>query len=116
MQDVSNIAEEAYTLDQLLMNRAGVKEIQMELKRDYKTNVALYPQWQEVLRQLQPVTLIVWGENDEVFKREGALLLSKDLVHSKLLFYPTGHFALEEFGDAIAEEIIAYWNLHFNPS
>lgn len=112
-QDISKIAPETYFLDQFLMDREGVKEIQMELKSDYKTNVALYPVWQDFLKNLQPVTLIVWGENDEVFKKEGAEMLKKDLVDSKLLFYPTGHFALEEFGNDIAEEIITYWYLNF---
>ncbi|MCY1456369.1 hypothetical protein D9M71_735860 [compost metagenome] len=95
------------------MDREGVKSIQMELKSDYKTNVALYSVWQDFLKELQPITLIVWGENDEVFKKEGAELLQRDLPDSKLLFYPTGHFALEEFGDDIAEEIIAFWYLNF---
>ncbi|WP_042562721.1 alpha/beta fold hydrolase [Flavobacterium sp. MEB061] len=112
-QDISNIAPEAYFLDQFLMERAGVKTIQMELKRDYKSNVAFYPVWQDFLKNLQPVTLIVWGENDEVFKKEGAEMLQKDLVDSKLLFYPTGHFALEEFGNDITEEIVTYWYLNF---
>lgn len=112
-QDISNIAPETYFLDQFLLEREGVKAIQMELKRDYKTNVALYPVWQDFLKNLQPVTLIVWGENDEVFKKEGAEMLKKDLIDSRLLFYPTGHFALEEFGNDIAEEIITYWYLNF---
>ncbi|RKR05076.1 pimeloyl-ACP methyl ester carboxylesterase [Flavobacterium sp. 90] len=112
-QDISNIAAETYFLDQFLMEREGVKEIQIELKRDYKTNVALYPLWQDFLKNLQPVTLIVWGENDEVFKKEGAEMLREDLDNSKLLFYPTGHFALEEFGHDIAGEIITYWYLNF---
>lgn len=112
-QDISNIGPETYFLDQFLMEREGVKEIQMELKRDYSTNVALYPVWQDFLKNLQPVTLIVWGEHDEVFKKEGAEMLRKDLFDSKLIFYPTGHFALEEFGNDIADEIITYWYLNF---
>lgn len=114
VQDVSNIAFESYTLDQLLMDRHGVKDIQMELKDNYKTNIALYPEWQKALRQVQPVTLILWGENDEVFNKEGALMLNRDLKNSKLLFYPTGHFALEEFGEEMSDEIITFWDLHFN--
>ena len=112
-QDISNIGAETYFLDQFLMEREGVKEIQMELKRDYSTNVALYPVWQDFLKNLQPVTLIVWGEHDEVFKKEGAEMLRKDLFDSKLIFYPTGHFALDEFGNDIADEIMTYWYLNF---
>jgi pimeloyl-ACP methyl ester carboxylesterase len=114
VQNISNIAVESYMLDQFLIDREGVKEIQLLLKKDYKTNIELYSVWQDALLQLQPITLILWGENDEVFKKEGALKIKEILNHSKLIFYPTGHFALEEFGEEMTEEIISYWNLHFN--
>lgn len=114
VQDISNIAVESYTLDHFLMKRDGVTAIQMELKKDYKTNVALYADWQEFIIRIQPVALIVWGANDEIFKKEGAQLLKRDLMHSKLIFYPTGHFALEEFGSEIAAEILSYWNINYN--
>lgn len=108
------IMPETYYLDQFLLEREGVKAIQINLKRDYKTNIELYPIWQQTLKKLQAPTLIVWGENDEVFKKEGAELLHRDILNSKLIFYPTGHFALEEFGAEIAHEIIAFWKLNFN--
>lgn len=110
----SKIMPETYYLDQFLLDREGVKAIQINLKRDYKTNIALYPLWQQTLKELQPPTLIVWGENDEVFTREGAELLHRDIFNSKLIFYPTGHFALEEFGVEIANEIIVFWDKNFN--
>ena len=37
---------------------------------DYRTNVALYPQWQAFLQERRPKTLILWGEND-IFTPEG---------------------------------------------
>ncbi|MBS7232615.1 alpha/beta hydrolase [Flavobacterium psychroterrae] len=110
----AKIMPETYYLDQFLLERPGVKAIQISLKRDYKTNIELYPLWQETLKKLQAPTLIVWGENDEVFKKEGAEMLHRDIPESKLIFYPTGHFALEEFGAEIAREIIAFWKLNFN--
>lgn len=110
----NKIMPETYYLDQFLLEREGVKAIQINLKRDYKSNIELYPLWRETLKKLQAPTLIVWGENDEVFKREGAELLHRDVTNSKLIFYPTGHFALEEFGLEIAYEIIAFWKLNFN--
>lgn len=113
VQNEKKIMPETYLLDQFLLDREGMKAIQINLKRDYKTNIELYPLWQETLIKLQPPTLIVWGENDEFFKREGAELLHRDIANSKLVFYPTGHFALEEFGLEIAREIIAFWELNF---
>jgi len=109
VKDLSKIAPESYILDQLLMERKNVKEIQLSIKEDYKSNIALYSDWQETLIKLQSPTIIVWGENDKVFKVEGALAIHNDIEKSKLIFYPTGHFALEEFGTEITEEIINYY-------
>ena len=108
VKDPSKITSDTYSLDQVLMERKGLKEIHLALKEDYKNNLLLYTTWQETLFKLQPPTLIVWGENDEVFTKQGALLIHNEIEGSKLLFYPTGHFALEEFGAEIAQEISEY--------
>jgi pimeloyl-ACP methyl ester carboxylesterase len=113
VRDRTRINPESYFLDQFLLDREGNKAIQLELKRNYKTNVTLYNRWQENLIKFQHPTLIVWGENDEVFKKEGALMLKKDNPNSKLVFYPTGHFALEEFGNEISIQIIQFWQSNF---
>lgn len=113
VQNEAKIGPESYFLDQFLLDREGNKAIQLELKRNYKTNVALYAKWQENLIRYQHPTLIVWGENDAVFKKEGALMLKKDNPNSKLVLYPTGHFALEEFGNEISAEIIQFWQFNF---
>ncbi len=40
---------------------------------DYRTNAALYPEFQAFFRTWQPPTLIVWGKNDAIFPgRRGA--------------------------------------------
>lgn len=113
VRDLSRIAPESYTLDQALMQRKDLKEIHLSIKEDYSSNLALYETWQETLIKLQPVVLIVWGENDIVFNKMGATAIHNDMERSKLIFYPTGHFALEEFGQEIAAEIISYHQLNY---
>ncbi|MBV7529265.1 alpha/beta fold hydrolase [Chitinophaga sp. sic0106] len=105
VSDSTKIAPEAYLLDQLLMDRPGNKEIQYKLKYDYRFNIAEYPKWQETLRRLSPKILIVWGENDPVFLKPGALAYKKDVPDTEIHFYPTGHFALEEYAAEIAARI-----------
>lgn len=39
---------------------------------DYQTNVALYPQFQDYVRQYQPEILAAWGKNDPSFIYPGA--------------------------------------------
>jgi pimeloyl-ACP methyl ester carboxylesterase len=49
--------------------------------------------------------LIVWGKNDPIFPAEGAHPYKRDLKNLKFHLLDTGHFALEEDGDAIARLI-----------
>ncbi len=71
----------------------------------YGSNPLLYRQWQEYLRQYQPPTLVVWGKNDYIFPVGGAHLYKRDLKGIEVHLLDTGHFALEEDGDAIASHI-----------
>ncbi len=72
---------------------------------DYRTNVPLYPSWQVYFRKYQPPTLIVWGKNDYIFPAEGAFPYKRDLQNIEFHLLNTGHFALEEEGEAIANYI-----------
>jgi len=100
--DRSRIDPSAWTLDQALLDRAGNVEIQLDLFYDYRTNVALYPQFQQFFRERQPPALIVWGKNDAIFPADGARAYLQDLPHAELHLLDTGHFALEDQGDEIA--------------
>jgi pimeloyl-ACP methyl ester carboxylesterase len=65
----------------------------------------LYPKWQAYFREYQPPTLIVWGKNDAIFPAEGAYPYKRDLKDVDFHLLDTGHFALEEDGDVIADHI-----------
>jgi len=84
------------------MDRPGNKEIQLQLFYDYRTNLPLYPEWQQYLREAQPPTLVVWGKNDQIFPAAGAYPYLRDLEQIEFHLLNTGHFALEEDGDVIA--------------
>ncbi|WP_073080437.1 alpha/beta fold hydrolase [Chitinophaga jiangningensis] len=112
VSDPAKIAPESYQLDQLLMNRPGNKEIQYQLKYDYRFNIAEYPRWQQTLRTISPKVLIVWGQNDPVFLQPGALAFRKDIPDAEIHFYPTGHFALEEYAGEIGAQILAFLKKH----
>ena len=75
---------------------------------DYRTNVPLYPKWQKYFREHQPATLIVWGKNDYIFPAEGAHPYKRDLKNVETHLLDTGHFALEEKGDEIANYILKF--------
>ena len=94
-----------WTHDQALLDRPGNKEIQLQLFYDYGSNPKLYPTWQAYFRKYQPPTLIVWCKNDYIFPPEGAAPYQQDLKNIETHLLDTGHFALEEEGEQIAQLI-----------
>jgi pimeloyl-ACP methyl ester carboxylesterase len=102
------IAPEAILLDQTLLDRPQSAEIQLDLIGDYKTNVELYPKFQEFFRKYQPPTLAVWGKNDPFFIPPGAEAYKRDNPKTKVVFCDTGHFALETHAAEIGQEILSF--------
>ena len=102
------ISPDTWNMDMGHLSREGNPEIQLALFYDYRTNVPLYPSWQEYFRKHQPPTLIVWGKNDYIFPSEGAYPYKRDLKNLEFHLLDTGHFALEEDGYVIADHIRAF--------
>jgi pimeloyl-ACP methyl ester carboxylesterase len=100
-----SVPPESYTLDTALLERAGNKEIQLDLFLDYASNVKLYPKFQDYFRRSQPPLLAIWGKNDPFFIPAGAEAYKKDLPHARVQFLDTGHFATETHFVEIAEAI-----------
>lgn len=99
------ISPDNWNTDQPLLDRPGNDEIQLDLFYDYRTNVPLYPAWQEYFRRWQPPTLIVWGKNDPIFPADGAFPYLRDLKDIEFHLLNTGHFVLEEDAALVAELI-----------
>jgi pimeloyl-ACP methyl ester carboxylesterase len=104
------VEPEAYWLDTVLLQRPGNVEIQLDLFLDYANNVKLYPTFQEYFRKSQPPLLAAWGKNDPFFIPPGAEAFRRDIPSAKVVFYDTGHFALETHVQEISEEIRSFLN------
>ena len=61
---------------------------------------------QNFFQNKQPKTLIVWGKNDPFFTVEGAKAYLRDIPKAELHLLDTGHFALEDSSDFIAQQIV----------
>lgn len=105
VKNENEISPDNWIHDQSLLDRPGNNEIQLQLFYDYKSNLPLYPQWQDYFRKYQPPTLVVWGRNDIIFSKEGAIPYQRDLKDVQIHLLNTGHFALEEEGELIVELI-----------
>lgn len=91
------------------LQRPHGRQIQLDLFYDYRTNVALYPKWQEFLKKQQPDTLIFWGQDDIFFTREGGEAFLKDLPKAEMHRLEAGHFAVEDCLGYIAENIHRFY-------
>ena len=104
-KNIKQISPDNWTFDQMFLDRPGNAAVQLDLLYDYQSNLGHYDRWHEYFRKNQPPMLILWGKNDPFFTVEGAQAYQRDLAKAELILLDTGHFALEEEGDFIAERI-----------
>ncbi len=102
MSDLTHIDPDNWVHDQALLDRPGNLDIQLDLFKDYGTNVPLYPDFQAFFRKYKPPTIILWGKNDKIFPASGATPYLRDLPNAEMHLLDTGHFALEDKLDVMA--------------
>jgi pimeloyl-ACP methyl ester carboxylesterase len=110
--DPTTVSPDGQSLDNFYLARPGADEVQLDLFGDYKSNVALYPSFQEYFRTHQPPLLAVWGKNDPFFLPPGAEAFRRDIPEAEVRFFDTGHFALETHYAEIARVIGDFLSKH----
>jgi pimeloyl-ACP methyl ester carboxylesterase len=103
--DATRVSPDGYSLDNFYLARPGADDVQLDLFGDYKSNVALYPTFQNYFRVHKPRLLAVWGKNDPFFVPAGAEAFKRDIPSAVVRFFDTGHFALETHVAEIASAI-----------
>lgn len=106
--DQNALNPDAWTHDQIALDRKGNDKIQLQYLWNYQDNLAQYPVWQEYLKNNQPPLLIVWGKNDPFFTLAGVEKLKALDSKAETHLYEAGHFALESHGEEIAATINAF--------
>jgi pimeloyl-ACP methyl ester carboxylesterase len=103
--DAGKVSPDGHSLDSFYLARPGADEVQLDLFGDYKSNIALYPAFQQYFRTHRPLFLAVWGRNDPFFLPPGAEAFRRDMPDAVVRFFDTGHFALETHAAEIAAAI-----------
>ena len=106
--DPELLAPDGYELDIAQMARPGAEDIQLDLIRDYRNNVALYPNFQAYFREHQPPLLAAWGRHDPAFIPAGAEAYKRDNPAAEVHLLDAGHFALETHAGEIAALILDF--------
>ena len=103
--DTTVVSPDGYTLDNYYLSQPGASEYPLDLFGDYKSNVALYPTFQNYFRTHKPPLLAAWGNSDPFFLPAGAEAFKRDIPSAVVRFFDTGHFALETHAVEIAAAI-----------
>jgi pimeloyl-ACP methyl ester carboxylesterase len=78
------ISPDAWESDVAFLQRPHALRINLDLFHDYRTNIPLYPEWQRLLRERQPRTLIFWGQDDMFFTPAGGEAYLADLPKAEM--------------------------------
>ena len=103
--DTERLAPGSRTLDRALMQRPGNIDMQLDLFGDYRTNVGLYPRFQQFFRSRRPPTLVLWGQEDPFFTVAGARGFLRDMPNAEVELVDASHFLLETHGAFAAHRI-----------
>ncbi|QGN55019.1 alpha/beta fold hydrolase [Novosphingobium sp. Gsoil 351] len=106
--DPELLSPDGYELDIAYLARPGAQDIQLDLIREYRTNVALYPDFQAYFREHQPPLLAAWGRHDPAFVPAGAEAYKRDNPTAEIHLLDAGHFALETHAGEIAALILDF--------
>ncbi len=104
----ARISPDNWNMDLHFLDRPNARQVQLDFFYDYRTNVALYPQWQAFLRQHQPKTIIFWGQDDIFFTPAGGEAFLADLPDAEMHRLNSGHFAVEDCLPHIAEAMLRF--------
>lgn len=102
-EQIRLFAPDTWTLDWALMSRPGNVDVQFDLFTDYRTNVQLYPRFQEFFRTYRPPALVIWGRHDAYFDVAEAGCYRRDLPEAEVHVLDAGHKALESHCAEITE-------------
>ena len=114
--DLSKISPDNWNTDLFFLSRPRAHRVQLDLFYDYRTNAALYPTWQQSLRERQPLTLIFWGQGDIFFTPAGGEAYLRDLPDAELVRLDSGHFAVEDNLQQIADGITLFYDTRVGPA
>ena len=112
--DSTLVSPDNWISDLAHLRSPGNDEIQLDLLLDYRTNVALFPAFQEYFRDSQVPLLATWGKNDPFFVPPGAEAFKTHLPQAEVHLLDTGHFALETHIIEIATLMRDFLGRHLN--
>ncbi|MET0866165.1 MAG: alpha/beta hydrolase, partial [Nakamurella sp.] len=92
---ISRISPDLWQLHWSLLNTPERRANLVTLIEDQSSTLDWFPKEQSWLREMQPPTLIVWGQLDGYMPAAAARAYLRDLPAAELHVFPAGHWLLE---------------------
>lgn len=108
--DPSLVSPEAWQNDIYHLQDEHAERIQLDFFYDYRNNVAQYADVQAMFKRMQPKTQIFWGDGDIFFTPKGGELYLTILPDADFHWLKSGHFAIEDCGNYIADEMKRFYD------
>lgn len=108
--DAKLVSPDTWNMDNHFLDRPGAKQVQLDFFYDYRTNVELYPVWQDFLKRQAPKTVIFWGQGDIFFTPAGGEAFLDLLPKAKIHRLQSGHFAIEDCLEKITGEMRSFYD------
>ncbi|HYG40856.1 MAG TPA: alpha/beta hydrolase [Cytophagales bacterium] len=105
---LTRVSPESWILDWERMSRPGNIDMQFELNCTYKSNIEMFPVFQEYFRMHQPPALIIWGKHDAFFDVAEASCYKRDLPEAQIHILDGGHMALETNFNEVSDIIQSF--------
>jgi pimeloyl-ACP methyl ester carboxylesterase len=106
----TRVSPETWMLDWERMSRPGNTDMQYELNCTYKSNIEMFPAFQEYFRTYQPPALIMWGKYEPYFDVKEAASYKRDLPDAHIHILDGSHMLLETHFDEVVGLIDDFLN------
>jgi pimeloyl-ACP methyl ester carboxylesterase len=98
---VTRVSPETWLLDWDRMSRPGNTDMQFEMNCSYKSNIEMFPVFQEYFRTHQPPALIMWGKYEPYYNVQEAHCYKRDLPDAEVHILNGSHMLLETNFDEV---------------
>jgi len=92
---LARVSPESWIIDWERMSRPGNIDMQFILNCSYKSNLEMFPVFQQYFQKYQPPALIIWGRYDAFFDVAEAYCYKRNLPKAEIHILEGGHMALE---------------------
>jgi len=109
---LERVSPESWIIDWERMSRPGNIDMQFELNCDFRTNLDMYPVFQQYFRTHQPPALIIWGKHDAFFDVAEAVCYRRDLPEAEVHILNSRHMALETNFNEVLDLLVNFMSLN----